>query len=181
MKIFKLSERTDCVRACCANEDIQFPPTLDGGSRKNYWEPFQVYIAPAKEKELATPPDFTFGIIPILSARAIIGLRPVLEKYGELLPINCPDGTYMVFNVTTVLEILDQAKSQGDRFASGRFMRIEKFVFKDTGFHGEEIFRIKGYERGSQFCTENFVRRVENLGLTGFDFDYVGDIIAPEG
>lgn len=163
------------------HKGVVLPDVFDGSSHKGTWQSYEIYFDTPKKGEKKDPPDFACSGTPALSARAIIGLRPVLEKYGELHPITCPQGTYKVFNVTTVLDILDQVKSQGDRFASGRFMRIEKFAFKDTGFHGEEVFRIKGYERGTQFCTETFVKRVENLGLTGFDFDYVGDINVPEG
>src|SRR5262249_54099893 len=49
--------------------------------------------------------------IPAFSRRAVDALRDFLEPNGELLPLVSPVGEYYAYNITTVANILDHARS----------------------------------------------------------------------
>jgi hypothetical protein len=101
--------------------------------------------------------------VPVFSLRAAEALGDLLAPHGELLPLaGLP---YAAFNVTTVLDALDEQRSKLIRHA-GRVMQVSRFELRPERL-GAPIFRLATIPRSDPFVTEAFRERVLAAGLTG--------------
>ena len=97
-----------------------------------------------------------------------------MESNGELLPLISKSGEYYLYNLLTVSDVLDIENStcallfEHPPFA----VSIDHFVFHEERLKGLSIFRVPK-ESGSIFVTDEFVRRVEEANLNGFEFSKV--------
>lgn len=110
-------------------------------------------------------------VLPAFSQRACDVLRDMLEPNGELLPVRSSVGVqYYFYNITTVVDALDVENSDCFWFnepvkAGG----VDYFSFHAERLDGLSIFRI--YECPVvTLVTGEFVQRVRDAGLNGFDF-----------
>lgn len=146
---------------------------FDGTPVAGSWAPPRVEVLVDKEGADRPPGDFPSlgGYAPVFSRRAADVLRDVLEDAGELLPLDSPDGTYVVLNVTRVLDALDEDRSEVRRFKStGRIMNIDRYQLIPDRIGDAGIFKLGQIPRMYTFVTDRFVRRVLDAGLEGFDF-----------
>jgi hypothetical protein len=122
-------------------------------------------------------------VVPIFSVKAIESLRDLLQDNGELLPLLCDEGTYHVFNTTTVVDALDEQRSEfkplqeldPDTFwkASPDEVGVIRHEFFPEKVADLSIFRIpfgSNYAENYPLVTDRFVQRVEAAGLKGFEF-----------
>lgn len=101
-------------------------------------------------------------------------LQPLLNGNGEVLPLDCEEGDYFLFNVTTVTDALDEASSEIVRFPDGkRIMDIKRFVFVGAELEGADVFKLPQLPLGRVFVTDPFVQAVKHGGLVGFDFKWL--------
>jgi hypothetical protein len=107
----------------------------------------------------------------IVRDRALASLRPVLERYGEILPLRC-DEPVSLFNATTILDALDEERSAIVRFDDGDLLAIERHVFRPDVIGNSEIFKLP-VRASSIYLQEPVVRRIGELGLVGLAFDLV--------
>jgi len=109
-------------------------------------------------------------VLPAFSQRACDVLRDMLEPNGELLPIRSPVGIpFYFYNITTVVDALDVKTSDcfwyNEPILTGG---IDYFSFRPERLGGLSIFRI--YEHPvATLVTSEFVRRVRDAGLNGFN------------
>jgi hypothetical protein len=129
-------------------------------------------------------PDFpVFTTSAAFSKRAVDVLLDLLIENGEILPLQCEEGDFFVYNVIRVLDALDEERSELRRFGRGGRGRVKRIV--RHAFFPERItasiFRIP-QKPLRVYVTQGFVDRVEGAGLTGFDFTPVWpDILAGVG
>lgn len=120
-------------------------------------------------------PDFTnlgLSAIPTFSERAVSVLGPMLSQHGELAPIQLDEPMrYFGFNPTTVVDILDETRSEIVRFSSGRVMAVDRHVLLASVKQLPSIFKIPQTRRNTTYVNEAFVTRVNEAGLTGFKFN----------
>lgn len=145
---------------------------LRGQPLRQVWDPPEV--EELLDHELPTGPigDCAYlSAVPTFSQRAVEALRPLLELNGELLPVRCACGEYYVYNVTRVLDALDERQSDVTYFeSSGRVMTIDTHVFSAAALVDASIFRIPQIVASTPFVTSRFVSLVHEHALTGFDF-----------
>ena len=111
------------------------------------------------------------AFVPTFSEKAVVALRDLLEPAGELLQLDVPGERFYAFNVTSVLEVLDEAASDVKRFEDGGVMRIVRYAFKNLdAIRQQPIFKIPQQRRSRIYVTTLFHRRVDQAGLTGFDY-----------
>jgi hypothetical protein len=128
-------------------------------------------------------PDFpVFTTSAAFSRRAVDVLLDLLIENGEILPLECDEGDFFVYNVTRVLEdALDEAASELRRFGRDRRGRVKTIV--RHAFVPElvtaSIFRIP-QKPLRIYVTQRFVDRVEAAELTGFSFSLVWPDLLPE-
>ncbi|HEX6040854.1 imm11 family protein [Longimicrobium sp.] len=129
----------------------------------------------AREDRALPLPDFpVFSTSAVLSRRAVDALLDLLVENGEILPLACAEGEFFVFNVTRVLDALDEPASEIKRFrggSRGRAKSIVRHAFRPERLTSA-VFRIP-QKPHRVYVTQGFVDRVEQAGLTGFDFGYV--------
>ncbi len=111
--------------------------------------------------------------IPIFHPRAVDALAEFLEPNGELLPISCQGEEYFMFNVTRLVDALDEKHSDVDRFDDGRVMDIDRWAFLNEKLVGETVFKLRQDPLGWVYVTDPFVKRVLETGLRGFRFPLV--------
>jgi hypothetical protein len=78
----------------------------------------------------------------VIRDRALPSLRPLLQKYGEIVPVPCEEALYL-FNATSIVDGLDEHRSTIARFDSGEVMAIERHVFKPEVLGNAEIFKLR--------------------------------------
>jgi hypothetical protein len=100
-------------------------------------------------------------------------LAPFLEKYGELLPLNCEQAELVVFNPLRVVDALDEVTSVVERFDGGRIWHVDKYVFRGEVVRGLQIFKITSLQPSPIFVGEEFVERWHAAGLKGLEFRQV--------
>jgi hypothetical protein len=107
----------------------------------------------------------------IVRDRVLPALMPILQGYGEILPLRC-DEPVSLFNATTIVDGLDEERSTVARFDSGEVLAIERHVFKPNAIGSVEIFKLPG-RASNIYLRESVVRRIGALGLRGLAFDMV--------
>ena len=113
----------------------------------------------------------TVHFTPVFSKRACEALCDFLQPNGELLPLVSDVGDYFLYNITTAVDSLDRKKSKCDYWSDDphHCVEVKHFVFHPTRLAGLSVFRI--YELGGDvFVTDQFVERVQQTGLNGFNF-----------
>jgi hypothetical protein len=111
------------------------------------------------------------GHIPVFSQRAAEALGDMLEPNGQLLPLDCGRGVYYAYNVTKLVDALDEEQSEIVRFSSGRIMDIRRYALAGEGLdEGLTIFKLSVTPLLRVFVTGRFVEAVELSGLVGFTF-----------
>jgi hypothetical protein len=154
----------------------------------NLWQPIQVVF----DKEVRIFKEFPVGdfpclqgysIIPIFSERAIKALDGLLHGNGELLPLTCDEGTYYAFNVTQIVNALDEECSEFKplreinstifRKADPSKLGVTRFEFISEQVADLSIFRIPfkpNYSVNVVWVTDRFVQKAKEAGLKGFQF-----------
>ena len=123
------------------------------------------------------PTDFPWlsAHIPVFSARAVAGLREVLEAHGSLKRVDgvvVEGGDLYGLEVTVKLDALDHARTKAIRFSSGRLMDIQEHVFLADAIGGWKMFHLTDFDRaGWTYVTDEYVREVERTGLPGAGFE----------
>jgi hypothetical protein len=112
--------------------------------------------------------------ISVISSKAAIRLRPILEACGELLPIRLSNDTdnYYLFNVTAVVNAVDMQRSKFFKLPSGAIGHCLKLVFDPAKIPSGTLF-FKNTQMGPVteiYATEAAKQPVENAGLTGYEF-----------
>lgn len=103
----------------------------------------------------------------VLTREAVNELEDLLQPCGEFLSLICDDGEFVVYNVTTTVDALDEDASDMDRSFSDRIIRLNRPVFNASAIHAD-VFKVP-QTLFDRFVTDEFARRVNESGLLGFD------------
>lgn len=89
----------------------------------------------------------------------------------EILPISCDFGDYCVLNIMTTLDCVDMRMSKYDslHLSKATLYFFDNYFFLEEAIGNSEIFRTV-QEPEQIFVTDSFVKRVEELKLTGLSF-----------
>lgn len=138
------------------------------------WRPVQIDEVDDEPLCGELPPgDFEFlGTIPVFSERAVEAIGDILRANGELLPLLFDKGTYWAYHVTRIIDALDVERSEVKCFStSQKIMHIVRYAFRPEALTDDvTIFTIPEMCRSRVYVTDRFVERVQEAGLTGFDF-----------
>jgi hypothetical protein len=151
---------------------FEFARRFDGKPFKRSWKDVEIGLDPGRFPKGDTP-SLIPGV-PIFSGKAVKALQDVLEQNGELLPVIVGGEEYFLFNVTTVVDALDEPRSEVIRFnGSNKVLTISSYSFFGEKLASRIIFKIPQMLRGDVYVTEPFVKRVRSAGLKGFWFPLV--------
>ena len=155
------------------DDDSALEPIREAESVATTWRPLSVEpiieTAADQHKVLSDFPNC--WVTPTFSSRAVLKLRDLLAVHGELLPLR--NQPYHFYNVTKLVDALDEQASIIRRFSSGRIMQITKCVLRAGSLDGSAIFRLPQFRRTAVFVDGLFMDRVLDAGLTGFVFEPV--------
>jgi hypothetical protein len=107
------------------------------------------------------------GVEAAFSGRAVKALGDFLGVSGQLLPLLSADGEFYLWNVTVLIDALDEDASDLERFSSGRVMMVNRWVFRPERLHGVTAFKIPQLPQAFTFVTDTFVDRFAAAGLSG--------------
>ena len=160
----------------CDPMDYEVFWSFDGSRRAEKWKPIEVRRVRADKRQEFKASDFPWlgDHALIMRARALEMLRGVLEPHGEILPLTTDDGVKLfVFNVTTVLDALDEDRSSIMRVpGTQKIMRIRKAAFHASLVRDAEIFRLP-HRASPTYVNRRFVDAFNRAGLVGLDFNLV--------
>jgi hypothetical protein len=190
MNIYKLSEMDDIREIVWVNDDdITFERKhFRGQPMRAIWRPieYKVNVVPKERYDgwKYPPSDVYSGRRVIFSRKAVDALYDMLEASGEILPLifEGKENEYFAYNVLTVSNAVDEEKSEIDRHPDGDFSHILRYEFDPAQTAGLTIFKVwknksprvptsHTFISGDVFVTDPFVKRVQEAGLFGFDFD----------
>lgn len=139
--------------------------SLDGRVVRDWDPPEMVVLTHDENGRPRTYSDFPwFGEdAPIFRTRAVERLAEVALQYGQLLPLG---GGAWLYNVTNVLDALDDECSRIIYFDDGTILAIDEYVFKGNEIGASEIFKLP-IRVSPVFVTSRFVARVHDSGLVG--------------
>ncbi len=183
MQIYELSSDADRYENFVLSDERDAGAMIDGfrgAAMADVWKPISIELAEEGNGRKLPPSDFPLlhAVVPVFSRRAVEALRDLLELNGELLPLKSSKGEYFAFNITRIVDALDEANSKVKRFSSGRLMVVKQHEFLVERVAGLTIFKIPQLARSREFVTDVFVERVNQRRLTGFDFLPVWSSIA---
>lgn len=199
MNVYSLSASDDYFHLYQITEDLHpSSPILWFNEKKSVaanWIPVEVEIDwynsyDKKKKKKLLPADFPSHFLGslIMSKHAADSLRDYLEPYGELLPLKCDEAEFWVLNVLKEVDALDKERSRPiyeDSESKPPFLPIGKqigildpYAFFTEHLNNIDLFRVPDH-RGF-YLTENFVKKVESLGLTGLKVRRVFDSVADQ-
>jgi hypothetical protein len=103
----------------------------------------------------------------VLRPAAVAVLGPLLEKHGELLPLSCQDADLWLFNTTTVVDALDEDRSELVAFDDGTILAVERYEFRPEAV--APVFKVPQLLRGPLFVSDEFASLLRESGLTGLE------------
>lgn len=118
---------------------------------------------------------------PWMNARILVFRESVLERLGgnldtcgELLPARSDQGPLWLYNVTRVLDALDEEASSLRRFkSSGKIMYIDRYELLPAAVEGVFAFKIAALKNSHVLVSGAFVDSWEASGLEGLRFKLV--------
>lgn len=184
MNIFRLHADGDNYEGVVAVDEKDFAAfeEFDGSSLQGRWRsptmrPYGLEI-PGTQKERKLPPsDFPisyFSSSPIFSGLAVDVLGSLLTEAGELFPLDCPGRDYYVYNVTRLVDALNEEKSIVKRFKeSGQIFRIVEHCFRPEPLAGVHVFKLPQLRASDVYVDDKFADLVAEAKLKGFLFEMV--------
>lgn len=133
------------------------------------WHPLTVRI----EEHNALPlPDFPYLGAKVLAAsdRAAEILRLTLQDTVEFLELIHEEKQFYAINVLTVLNCLDKARSEFERFQYGGIKRIKRHQFRAACVEGHRIFKIPETNCAAIYVNDEVKQLIEDAQLTGLEF-----------
>jgi hypothetical protein len=146
---------------------------LDGQERSADWSPVAVSLLHETEdgepRRPALMPWLNDAVL-VIRDGAIDKLSPILQPYGELLPLSCTEADLAVFNATRLIPALDENRSEILRFGSGGIMAVPRLVLRETAEHGE-MFKLAEIKSSPLLLSERLVEQIRQaVELDGTDF-----------
>jgi hypothetical protein len=143
------------------------------------WRPFKVIRTPEGSPENLTKPLGDRAAIEarydpmVLSRKALDALLPHIGHLGQVLPLTFDECEYFFFNITNVIDAVDLDASEIVRYPDGGLSRIKRYAFKPQAVRDQLLFKIPQRPKLFAFCTDRFVKLVQDAKLTGFGFEKV--------
>ncbi|MBI5569331.1 MAG: hypothetical protein HY914_05235 [Desulfomonile tiedjei] len=156
------------------NEDdvVEFMRGFNGTPMKDRWTAQETFQFDHGRLVKGDTPGLATHV-PVFSLKATKVLADFLDLGGELLPITCAAERYFVFNVTRVIDALDEGNCELELFDDGDIMDILRFAFFLERLEGTSVFKVPQCILTDVFVTDPFVERVQTAKLKGFKFRLV--------
>lgn len=154
--------------------DNEYLWSLDGTPRRGTWQPVAVSrLTTNDDGSPRTEADLPWlgGHVLVLRPAAVAVLGSLLEQHGELLPLSCSDADLWLYNTTTVVDALDEDRSELVKFDDGTILAVERYEFRAAAI--APVFKVPQLLRGPLFVSDEFTAAVTAAGLTGLELTEV--------
>jgi hypothetical protein len=151
---------------------VAFNRRFDGSSMKGKWTGRERFAFIPRPLPKGDTPGLS-SHIPVFGSKAVTVLEDFLKPNGELLPISCDGEKYFLYNVTRVVDALDESKCELQLFDDGGIMDIIRYSFLNEKLIGVLMFKLPQDPLGWVYTTDPFVDKVQAAGLKGFKFRLV--------
>lgn len=150
-----------------------FRTGFTGASLRDTWKPVPMKMVQktVRRKMRYADAPWRSSSSPVFRKSAVEKMRPILDEYGELLPLECPDAELWVFNATNILDAFDEETSVYSRSITGQIYLIDKYVFRPHVVDGIDMFKVASWRAGPTFVSDRFVDLWNASGLKGLKFD----------
>lgn len=139
------------------------------------WKPRPCHVFDEKPLRQGDFPSLVnYRLIPVMTERAWIALRPLIGYCCEALPIIHPSGNpHFIIHVMNTIDALDVRASEVSRDGSrtNRIDRIYKYAFHQKRVKGHPIFKLPIQSSAEMFVDDEFRRIVEVNRLRGLLFN----------
>ncbi len=169
MKVFKLGVADGRELVVPAPLTGTVLNSVAGVQQGDAWRPIAVELCTEDDGQRLQTVDCPFlnSAFLVIKDQALPRVRDALAPYAEFLPLHCPQAAMSAVNVLTIVDALDDKRTEGSRFSDGRLMIIDRHFFHSDRVPVEGMFRTP--RRASPiYCTEptaDFLRQQ----LTGLD------------
>ena len=113
-----------------------------------------------------------FGLINIgsivLTEHVIDTFGEFAKNYGELIPLEYGSRTLMLWNVTNIVDALDEEHSEMNSYGG-----VDEEVFSKEKIGTSKIFKIKEDNFTNIYCTGVFKQMVEENAFSGLVFEEI--------
>lgn len=145
---------------------------MNGEPRKSTWAPISMRIVRKNMgKTLALSDSPWLGPWALIFRPKVIeSMGQILQEYGELLLLNCPDSELYIYNSTRIVDALDESDSDLARYDDTRIMGINRYSFRPKAVLGTKIFKIKSLQVSPVFVAKSVVDAWKSNRLKGITF-----------
>jgi len=145
--------------------------SLKNISFKQWWGNVKTGFTAIDDDLKATIPDISrwIGATLILSPRAYNILNPLIDSYGEFLPVQCYGETFYIFNCLT-LGKADETMSEKS-FFEGEVIGINKLTFEKNDILDKPIFKTTYTNCLDIFCNNDIKNIIQKNKLNGVIFN----------
>lgn len=157
------------------DSDYEVFLSLNGTPCASTWRPIKVHRVRADNRQACRPSDFPWlgADSLVMRKNAVDELRDILEKNGEILPLETDDEINLSVLNTNVINALDEVNSDIIRFpGNNRIMLVKSPFFIKEKIRGVDIFKLP-HRASSTYVSDFFVNRVRDAGLQGLTFKKV--------
>ena len=172
--VYRLHPTADGEWIAPENGDYNTPLyRCDGSSLADGWTAIPVESMSPHESGASRPSVFPWcgSHVVVMRQGALDVLRPMIERYGEILPLASGGEPLSMLNVTTVVDGLDQERSEIVRFADGDIMDIPRHAFHADVIRGIDVFKLSGLRASSVYVTGRVIQAALDGGLDGFAWE----------
>ena len=145
-----------------------------GQSLKEHWGPLHM-VSPENEANPLT--DFVFiGVGAFAFSTTLLPtVTPLLEDFGELLPLTINDRDFCVFNITNIQDIIDHSNADFRYASDGRIMGIITAAVCIGSLTRNQFFKLPLTSTSSYLAEDSskgdsFRELYEEHGFTGLRF-----------
>jgi hypothetical protein len=167
------SQDYDLCQPAAGKNFFELDALLNGARRTPSWIPFPMEIVRVDEsgrKLIAGDAPWYASRALVFRPSPVIAIGGYLEQFGELLPLKCADADVSIYNVTRVIDALDEENSTLVRFDNGRIMYAKTHAFHADIIRGVDIFKVP--KLGSAiYVGEGFVDRWNAHHFRGLSFE----------
>ena len=169
---FQIALRRDGLDSTKRRHFIEQMCFLDRQSHAATWKspPMQLRWDDYEAAETAEACDFPIandsGAI-VMSEHAKKALMPFLNPYGELLPLDCHEGSFWILNVTHIVDALDSERSEWAP-VPGESPMLWREAFLTEKIADSALFRLPpSWKKSRTYFTQLFLDEIVRHGLTG--------------
>ncbi|TZF86961.1 hypothetical protein [Cognatilysobacter lacus] len=159
---------------------LRIQEAIAGENPTSQWSPMPVHLIGrdnAKSLTRSSAPSLGAFLL-VLRPEVVLAMGDILSTSSELLTLRAPALTLFLINPKATLDVLDPERSEVVRFASGRLMRVTKWVLKGTALPECDVFKVAGFRVSPPVVSERFVQRWQECGFQGLEFRQLEHAVA---